>query len=73
RRQPKPEEVTKPWTGPVRGDAFVEGGSYLYYFTFGNLRILHQSTGNFIEKNLKTYNPMSQCWPRTVITTGPTR
>ena len=57
RRQPKPEEVLKPWTGPVRGDAFVEGGSYLYYFTFGNLRILHQSTGNFIEEELTNIQP----------------
>jgi L-ascorbate metabolism protein UlaG (beta-lactamase superfamily) len=57
RRQPKSEEVLKPWTGPIRGDAFVEGGSYLYYFTFGNLRILHQSTGNFIEEELKNIQP----------------
>ena len=57
RRQPKSEEVLKPWSGPIKGDAFVEGGSYLYYFTFGNLRILHQSTGNFIEERLKTVQP----------------
>ena len=57
RRQPKSEEVLKPWSGPIKGDAFVEGGSYLYYFTFGNLRILHQSTGNFIEERLKTIQP----------------
>ena len=31
------------------GDAFVEGGSYLYLFTFGNRRLLHQSTGGFVE------------------------
>jgi len=57
RRQPKSEEVLQPLTGPVKGDAFVEGGSYLYYFTFGNLRILHQSTGNFIEERLTTVRP----------------
>jgi L-ascorbate metabolism protein UlaG (beta-lactamase superfamily) len=48
RRQPKFEEVTKPWSGPIMGDAFVEGGSYLYLFTFGKHRLLHQSTGGFI-------------------------
>jgi L-ascorbate metabolism protein UlaG (beta-lactamase superfamily) len=57
RRQPRSDEVLKPWSGPVRGDAFVEGGSYLYYFTFGKLRILHQSTGNFIEERLKNIRP----------------
>jgi hypothetical protein len=49
--------VLKPWSGPVKGDAFVEGGSYLYYFTFGKLRLLHQSTGNFIEERLKSLRP----------------
>jgi hypothetical protein len=34
------------------GDAFVEGGCYLYLFTFGSHRLLHQSTGGFIEENL---------------------
>src|SRR4029453_2665034 len=28
------EEITKPWPGPIRGADFVEGGCYLYYFTF---------------------------------------
>lgn len=57
RRQARFEEVLKPWNGPIRGDAFVEGGSYLYYFTFGNKRLLNQSTGNFIEDNLKGLQP----------------
>ena len=39
------------------GNAFVEGGSFLYYFTFGKHRVLHQSTGNFIEENLKGLQP----------------
>jgi hypothetical protein len=39
------------------GNAFVEGGSYLYYFTFGKQRILHQSTGNFIEEKLNGLHP----------------
>jgi len=39
------------------GNAFVEGGCYLYYFTFGKHRLLHQSTGNFIEANLKELQP----------------
>jgi len=57
RRQAKFAEVLRPWNGPIMGEAFVEGGSYVYYFTFGNLRVLHQSTGNFIEDNLKGLQP----------------
>jgi L-ascorbate metabolism protein UlaG (beta-lactamase superfamily) len=57
RRQPKSEEVLQPWSGPILGNHFVEGGSYLYYFTFGKHRVLHQSTGNFIEENLKGLQP----------------
>lgn len=57
RRQPRSQEILKPWSGPIKGDAFVQGGSYLYYFTFGKLRILHQSTGNFIEERLKNIRP----------------
>jgi L-ascorbate metabolism protein UlaG (beta-lactamase superfamily) len=56
-RQPRSDEVLKPWSGPITGASFVEGGSYLYYLTFGKLRILHQSTGNFIEERLKTIQP----------------
>jgi L-ascorbate metabolism protein UlaG (beta-lactamase superfamily) len=52
KRQPKFAEITHPLSGPILGKHFVEGGSYLYYFTFGKLRLLHQSTGNFIEENL---------------------
>ena len=57
RGQAKFAEVLRPWTGPIMGDAFVEGGCYVYYFTFGYLRVLHQSTGNFIEENLKGLQP----------------
>ncbi|HEU4342156.1 MAG TPA: MBL fold metallo-hydrolase [Candidatus Binatia bacterium] len=57
RRQPKPQEILEPWSGPIMGNAFVEGGSYLYLFTFGKHRVLHQSTGNFIEENLKGLQP----------------
>ena len=56
-RQSKSEEVLQPWSGPILGNHFVEGGSYLYYFTFGKHRVLHQSTGNFIEENLKGLQP----------------
>jgi L-ascorbate metabolism protein UlaG (beta-lactamase superfamily) len=56
-RQPKSEEVLQPWSGPILGNHFVEGGSYLYYFTFGKHSVLHQSTGNFIEENLKGLQP----------------
>lgn len=56
-RQPKFEEVPNAWSGPIKGDAFVEGGSFLYYFTFGRVRVLHQSTGNFIEDRLTGIRP----------------
>jgi L-ascorbate metabolism protein UlaG (beta-lactamase superfamily) len=52
KRRPTFEEITKPWSGPILGSSFVEGGSYLYLFTFGKHCLLHQSTGGFIEKNL---------------------
>jgi L-ascorbate metabolism protein UlaG (beta-lactamase superfamily) len=51
-RRAKFEEITQPWSGPITGSSFVEGGCYLYYFTFGKLRLLHQSSGGFIEDNL---------------------
>jgi len=57
KRQPKSAEITSPVSGPILGKHFVEGGSYLYYFTFGNLRLLNQSTGNFIEENLQGLEP----------------
>jgi L-ascorbate metabolism protein UlaG (beta-lactamase superfamily) len=51
------EEIYRPWQGPIKGADFVEGGSFLYYFTFGQQRVLHQSTGNVIEENLKGLHP----------------
>jgi L-ascorbate metabolism protein UlaG (beta-lactamase superfamily) len=57
KRQPRSAEITRPVSGPILGKHFVEGGSYLYYFTFGKLRVLHQSTGNFIEENLQGLEP----------------
>jgi L-ascorbate metabolism protein UlaG (beta-lactamase superfamily) len=57
RSRPKFEEITRPWAGPLMGSSFVEGGCYLYYFTFGKYRILHQSTGGFIEENLSGLRP----------------
>ncbi len=56
-RDTQSKEILSPWPGPVKGDAFVEGGSYLYYFTFDRLRVLHQSSGNFIEENLTSLRP----------------
>lgn len=50
-RRPKFEEITKPWAGPLKGGDFVEGGCFLYYFTFGKHRLLHQSTAGFVEEN----------------------
>jgi L-ascorbate metabolism protein UlaG (beta-lactamase superfamily) len=52
KQRPKFEEITKPWSGPILGNAFVEGGSYLYLFAFGKHRLLHQSTGGFIEEKI---------------------
>jgi len=57
KRQPKSAEITSLVSGPILGKHFVEGGSYLYYFTFGKLRLLNQSTGNFIEENLQGLEP----------------
>ncbi|HYA30044.1 MAG TPA: MBL fold metallo-hydrolase [Acidobacteriota bacterium] len=57
KRQPRSAEITKPLTGPILGKHFVEGGSYLYYFTFGKIRLLDQSSGNFIEENLRGLEP----------------
>jgi L-ascorbate metabolism protein UlaG (beta-lactamase superfamily) len=55
--RPQFEEITKPWSGPILGSSFVQGGCYLYYFTFGKLKLLHQSTGGFIEDNLIGLRP----------------
>jgi L-ascorbate metabolism protein UlaG (beta-lactamase superfamily) len=57
KQQPRSAEITRSISGPILGKHFVEGGSYLYYFTFGKLRVLHQSTGNFIEENLQSLEP----------------
>jgi L-ascorbate metabolism protein UlaG (beta-lactamase superfamily) len=56
-RQPRTAEILQPLNAPITGKAFVEGGSYIYYFTLGNHRVLHQSTGSFIEANLKGLRP----------------
>jgi L-ascorbate metabolism protein UlaG (beta-lactamase superfamily) len=57
RIQPKSGEILEPRAGPLFGRDYVEGKSFLYYFTIGNHRILHQSTGNFIEENLAGLTP----------------
>lgn len=57
RRQRESAEITSLLSGPILGKHFVEGGSYLYYFTFGKLRLLDQSTGNFIVENLHGLEP----------------
>jgi L-ascorbate metabolism protein UlaG (beta-lactamase superfamily) len=51
------QEISSPWQGPIRGRDFVDGGSFLYYFTFGQQRLLHQSTGGVIEEKLKGLRP----------------
>lgn len=64
------QEISRPWQGPIRGTDFVDGGSYLYYFNFGNHRVLHQGTGNFIEEKLKGFSPdvalLYPAYPRNV-------
>ncbi len=58
RRQAAPlEEITAPWAGPILGKNFVEGGSYLYNFSFGRHRVLNQSTANFLEEKLMGLHP----------------
>ncbi len=57
RIQLRTEEIWEPKPGPLLGRDFVEGRSFLYYFTFRKHRILHQSTGNFIEENLAGLEP----------------
>jgi L-ascorbate metabolism protein UlaG (beta-lactamase superfamily) len=57
RQRPNFEEITKPWSGPILGTSFIEGGSFLYYFTFGKHRVLHQSSGGFIEDSLSGLRP----------------
>jgi L-ascorbate metabolism protein UlaG (beta-lactamase superfamily) len=57
KRQPRSAEITRPLSGPILGKHFVADGSYLYYFNFGKLSLLHQSTGNFIEENLQGLEP----------------
>jgi L-ascorbate metabolism protein UlaG (beta-lactamase superfamily) len=57
RHRPQFEEITRPWAGPLMGSIFVEGGCYLYHFTFEKHRILHQSTGGFIEEKLHGLRP----------------
>jgi L-ascorbate metabolism protein UlaG (beta-lactamase superfamily) len=57
KQQPRSAEITSPLPGPILGKHFLEGGSYLYYFTFGKLRLLDQSTGNFIEEKLHGLQP----------------
>src|ERR1041385_1847112 len=56
-RRPKFEEITQPWTGPITGESFVEGGCYVYYFTFGGRTLLHQSSGGFVEEKLTGLRP----------------
>src|ERR1044071_9697787 len=56
-RRPKFEEITQPWNGPITGEAFVEGGCYVYYFTFGGRTLLHQSSGGFVEEKLAGLRP----------------
>jgi L-ascorbate metabolism protein UlaG (beta-lactamase superfamily) len=52
-----PEEILAPLERPLVGKDFVEGGSYLYYFSFGKHRLLNQSTANFVEEKLTGLRP----------------
>ncbi|HEY2986441.1 MAG TPA: MBL fold metallo-hydrolase [Candidatus Binatia bacterium] len=53
----EPKELGAPRSGPLLGRHFVEGGSFLYNFSFGKHRVLHQSTANFVEEKLAGLNP----------------
>jgi L-ascorbate metabolism protein UlaG (beta-lactamase superfamily) len=57
RQTSRREKILKPWPGPIMGRDFVEGGVYLYSFTFGGHRVLHQSTANFVEEKLAGLRP----------------
>lgn len=57
RLQPRSAEVSEPKVAPLLGRNFVEGKSFLYYFSFGKQTLLIQSTGNFIEDNLAGLRP----------------
>lgn len=50
-------EISRPLGRSIIGRDFVDGGSFLYYFIFGNRRVLHQSTANFIEEKLSGLQP----------------
>lgn len=58
-RPPRKEnqEISEPWRGPISGRDFLDGRSFLYYFTLGRQRVLHQSTANFIEEKLTGVHP----------------
>ena len=56
-RPPRLSEIVEPFDGPIMGSDFVVGGSFLYHFTFGRNRVLHQSTPNFLEKTLTGLHP----------------
>jgi L-ascorbate metabolism protein UlaG (beta-lactamase superfamily) len=49
--------IDAPLGRPLRGGDFVEGSSYLYYFTFGSQRILDQGSGNFRMDRLAGLQP----------------
>jgi L-ascorbate metabolism protein UlaG (beta-lactamase superfamily) len=56
-RRSRFQEITAPLGRPPRGEDFVEGGCYVYYFTFGDRHLLHQSTAGFIQDNLTGLHP----------------
>ncbi len=53
---PRLRELYDP-VSTIVGRHFLIGGSFLYNFTFGSRRVLHQSTANFIVENLEGSNP----------------
>ena len=53
---PRLRELYDP-VSTIMGRHFLIGGSFLYNFTFGSRRVLHQSTANFIVENLEGSNP----------------
>ena len=59
-RQGKPprkenEEILHAWSGPIKGRDFVDGGSFLYYFTFGLQAAYTKVRAILLRKSLKVF------------------
>jgi L-ascorbate metabolism protein UlaG (beta-lactamase superfamily) len=57
RQVPIPGTVSCCLKPPLKIGDFVEGGAFLYYFTVGDWHLLHQSSANFLEEEVKGLQP----------------